>query len=91
MGILTVIVAFAFASPTDATWISGIYDAADYDDVVDLVSESSGAADGQVASRKIQDGWFPAISPGLGCLTEDVQRVQNTRGPPTIQLRASFR
>ncbi|HKW96050.1 MAG TPA: hypothetical protein VJX92_29450 [Methylomirabilota bacterium] len=33
----------AQASPPDPTWIPGIYDNADYDDVVSLVTNSEGA------------------------------------------------
>jgi hypothetical protein len=32
---------FAYASPQDPTWIEGIYDAADYDDVVGLLNDTS--------------------------------------------------
>jgi hypothetical protein len=31
---------FAHASPPDPTWISGIYDDADYDDVIVLITEA---------------------------------------------------
>lgn len=33
--------AVAFASPSDASWIPGVYDAADYDDVVSLVMSAT--------------------------------------------------
>src|SRR5438309_4354819 len=32
---LVVIIPLAHASPIDPTWVAGIYDAADYDDVID--------------------------------------------------------
>jgi hypothetical protein len=31
----------AYASPPDETWVAGIYDAADYDDVVSLLTDPS--------------------------------------------------
>ena len=31
----------AYASPPDQTWVAGIYDAADYDDVVSLLTDTS--------------------------------------------------
>jgi len=34
--------AFAFASPADPSWISGIYDDADYDDMVALATAGTG-------------------------------------------------
>jgi len=34
----------AYASPPDPAWIRGIYDDADYDDVVDLVTSAAAAA-----------------------------------------------
>jgi hypothetical protein len=33
----------AYASPPDPAWIRGIYDGADYDDVVDLVTSAAAA------------------------------------------------
>lgn len=43
--VLAAIVPLAYSSPVDATWFPGIYDAADYDEVVSLLLETSGAAD----------------------------------------------
>ena len=40
---LPTLVAFAHASPPDETWLSGIYDDADFDDVVTLVTSASAA------------------------------------------------
>lgn len=34
----------AFASPPDPSWIRGIYDGADYDDVVLLITSATGTA-----------------------------------------------
>src|SRR5438445_954690 len=45
--ILTVLVSLAYASPTDPTWIAGIYDNADYDDEVALLVDAPNASDGQ--------------------------------------------
>jgi hypothetical protein len=36
--------ALAFASPPDPSWIPGVYDDADYDDVVALVMSATGSA-----------------------------------------------
>jgi len=41
-GILAVLVPLAYAAPPDPTWIAGIYDNADCDDVVRLVTDGTG-------------------------------------------------
>jgi hypothetical protein len=38
------IVPLAHSSPPDSTWIAGIYDDADYDDIVGLVTSAEGCA-----------------------------------------------
>lgn len=35
----------AYASPPDPAWIQGVYDAADYDDVVVLITSGAGVAE----------------------------------------------
>jgi len=40
---LLTLVAFAHASPPDETWQQGIYDDADFDDVIDLIVSLSAA------------------------------------------------
>ena len=42
LGVLIVLTGLAYASPPDASWIPGIYDNADLDDVVVLVTTASG-------------------------------------------------
>jgi hypothetical protein len=42
-GLLLTLVAFAHASPPDETWQPGIYDDADFDDVVDFIVSLSAA------------------------------------------------
>jgi hypothetical protein len=42
LGVLIVLTGLAYASPPDASWIPGIYDNADLDDVVVLVKTASG-------------------------------------------------
>jgi hypothetical protein len=41
--VLPTLVALAHASPPDDTWLPGIYDDADFDDVVTFITLSSGA------------------------------------------------
>ena len=42
--VLLTLVAFAHASPPDETWLPGIYDAADFDDVIDFIVSLSAAS-----------------------------------------------
>ena len=42
LGVLVALTGLAYASPPDASWIPGIYDNADLDDVVVLVTAASG-------------------------------------------------
>ena len=42
LGVLATLTGLAYASPPDASWIPGIYDNADFDDVVVLVTLASG-------------------------------------------------
>jgi hypothetical protein len=44
--LLVGLVALAYASPTDQTWLPGIYDNADYDNVILMLTSVVGAADG---------------------------------------------
>src|SRR6266542_3871889 len=45
--ILVVSVILAYASPPDPSWIPGIYDDHDYDDVVGMVTDGTGVSDSQ--------------------------------------------
>src|SRR2546426_10049646 len=45
LAILVVIIPLAYASPTDPTWVAGIYDAADYDEVLDVLTDSKAVRD----------------------------------------------
>jgi len=45
VGILALPTSLAFASPPDPTWIQGIYDEADFDNIVDRISSSAGVVD----------------------------------------------
>ena len=43
----------AYASPTDPTWVPGVYDDADFDAIVDFITSAAGAvaSPGAAASR----------------------------------------
>ena len=81
-GILTSLVSLAYASPVDPAWIPGIYDNADYDDVVGLVTDGTGASSVEGAARVEQDPvariWLsePSLVP------KGMLPAQKGRGPP---------
>jgi hypothetical protein len=56
--ILVALVPLAYASPPDPTWIAGVWDDGDYDDVVILATSSSIVTDGHVADDSL---WVPLI------------------------------
>jgi hypothetical protein len=44
--LLVGLVPLAYASPTDQTWLPGLYDNADYDNVIIMLTSVVGASDG---------------------------------------------
>ena len=48
--VLSVLTPLAYASPPDLTYVPGIWDDADYDDVVILATSSSAATDSHIQS-----------------------------------------
>ncbi len=42
VALLLTLTTMAYASPPDPSWISGLYDDADFDDVVDYITSASG-------------------------------------------------
>jgi hypothetical protein len=45
---ITTLTAFAYASPPDPSWIRGMYDNADFDDVVGYLTSAAGSVDAAV-------------------------------------------
>lgn len=50
---LVVTVSIAYASPVDPSWIAGLHDANDYDEFVNLLTETSGAHDVAVVRKRL--------------------------------------
>ena len=44
--------ALAYASPPDPSWVRGVYDDADFDDIVCLIIASSGLVDGMASASR---------------------------------------
>ena len=84
---LVVIPLLAYAGPPDPTWISGIYDNADYDDVVGLVTDGTGASNSQWLARVPEGPVKCAMLLGLGRVPSLMVCVEMTRGPPPIKAR----
>jgi len=51
VGLLLSLVPLAHSSPPDPTWLPGVWDNGDYDDIVTLVTSSSGLVDAAVDSE----------------------------------------
>jgi hypothetical protein len=83
---LILLPAIAFASPPDPSWIAGIYDGADGDDIVSLVYETS-AASAPVLS---QVGPLPCL-PGISFegLVRSAPANRFTHGPRAPPARYS--
>jgi len=80
--VLTLLPTIAFASPPDASWIAGIYDDADGDDVVALVYETA-------AASATAPGHAPSLSRLPKKSIESMARIlsrgwltRSTRAPP---------
>jgi hypothetical protein len=82
LAVLFLVGPLAYASPTDPTWIPGLYDAADYDDVIDLLTDMSAASHVGFTSA----GWS-----SLPCLTRAATPtavVSDTVASGVVGLRA---
>ena len=66
---LILLPAIAFASPPDPSWIAGIYDGADGDDIVSLVYDTAAAhaADGSHTTARpcLKEFAFESVAPGV--------------------------
>jgi hypothetical protein len=81
---LLTLAALAHASPPDETWLPGIYDAADFDDVVILITSLKGAPP-EAAVTVTRPGPLVSalvVSPGPGELPQCSCRSDDARSPP---------
>jgi hypothetical protein len=85
-GALLTLVAFAHASPPDETWRPGLYDEADFDDVIDLIVSLSGAVPDS-SPRIFQRAPLVAaavVSLEPSDLPPRLLRPDDTRSPPSL-------
>ena len=73
----------AFASPPDPVWVPGIYDGADGDDIVTLVTETVASEDGVPCQLR-----FPALSPEAVVGRDPVNYDRSRILPPARFSRA---
>lgn len=75
---------FAQAGPPDPTWIAGIYDDDDYDDIVCLLTSSSGAIEtgplGNAQPPLLVAGWVSALESDRAPRSPSF--ISQSRGPP---------
>jgi hypothetical protein len=81
---LVVIIPLAYAGPPDPTWIPGIYDNADYDDVVGLVTDGTGASGGQRPARVAEGLETCGVPSDPGPVPSRMLCAEMNRGPPRI-------
>ena len=80
----------AAASPPDPTWIPGLYDAADFDDVVIQIGLLASACDTCAAPSLAVDSLVhPLILPGRQPLACRSQPPKQSRAPPLVSPRPS--
>jgi hypothetical protein len=86
---LILIAPIAFASPPDPSWIAGIYDGADGDDVVTLVYETAGVEAVSLGSvLPLPRAYTVSLASGPG-VVHGFPLHQFTRGPPPPPLSSS--
>src|SRR5262245_36955685 len=81
---LFVIIPLAYAGPPDPTWIGGIYDNADYDDVVGFVTDGTAASSGQLRARVTLGLETCTVLPGPDQVPSRILCAEMNRGPPAI-------
>ena len=81
--ILVLSVVLAYASPPDPSWISGIYDYHDYDDVVGMVTDGTGLSDSQAPQpvESVLAGFVLGASTA-GRVQSPTGHRQTSRSPP---------
>jgi hypothetical protein len=82
LAVMAVLTPLALASPPDPLWVGGLFDAADFDDVVVAVTSTDGATDG-AAPRVIK-----VSLPVLGTVPPPSSIDPVCGAPPVFQGRA---
>ena len=73
----------AYASPTDPTWLDGLYDDADYDDAIRLLTSEAGSSDDASHARVRSTAGLPWVAAPTSSLDAGVSRAPyHLRAPP---------
>jgi hypothetical protein len=81
---LLVLVAMGYASPPDPSWIAGVYDAVDLDDVIVFVISSPAAA-GSLVVHDVRPSCIVVAAPvhaSEGAVSVGVPSHESVRAPP---------
>jgi hypothetical protein len=76
----------AYASPPDPTWTRGMYDDADFDDVVGYITSASGLVE-VIAVPDLRPGdvlIIPPLPPSGPAVSLDPPSAQHPRAPPLV-------
>lgn len=76
----------AYASPPDPSWVHGIYDDADYDDVVSLITFESGTAAVRLAELEGIPLVVPVPPPSRERSSTLPVLPRQSRSPPALPL-----
>jgi hypothetical protein len=84
--VLGVLPAMAYASPPDPSWVAGIYDGADYDDVVVLVTLATASVSlAPLADLTPDLRAIEKVPPSVAlAIPATLTSVVLPRGPPTV-------
>ncbi len=75
----------AHASPPDPTWLPGIYDNADYDDVIGLLTDTAAVCELPAATADPSCLGFGSVLSGSASVVPDAVLLGfRLRSPPTI-------
>ena len=82
--VLAALAPLASAAHIDQTWVAGLYDAGDQDELVIAALGLDGMAATSPRPRlAIDRSWRPATAPGALCAGARVARVAHDRAPPS--------
>src|SRR5262245_25858288 len=82
LSVLLTLPACAHATPTDPTWIAGLYDDSDYDDVILFIIGAVTAVDSQVADPN------GLVTVSLGHIAPNRPRFVSARSVRSLSTRA---
>jgi len=82
LGTLLTLPPCAYASPTDPTWIPGLYDDSDYDDVIVSITGAVTAVDSRIADAS------GLVTVCLGLITSSRRQLASARPLESLSTRA---